>query len=370
MAGPDGRETAGLDEDLFESPHRFDFFQAVRLLEHLERARARLNSAAQRRPVGHDSPGQELVAFRALPSLSFPAGPISRIDNGLEDEFGAPTFELVVTFLGLTGPNGVLPRHYTELMIQRVREGDTSLRDFLDLFHHRLISLFFRAWEKYRLPIGYERSQLDDRSGQPDLVTQSLYCLVGMGTNALRGRLKADDVDDEVFLHYSGMFAHYPRSALALECLLEDYLRLPTQVLQVQGQWLLISREEQARMPSKQLPQGRNNELGVSVIVGQRVWDIQGKFRIKLGPLTWKQFRALMPHGKALRPLCQLTRSFVGPDLDFDVQPLVKGEEVPPSQLSRNKASGMHLAWNTWVRAEGRPFQEPVDDAVFTIKKI
>ena len=87
-------------------------------------------------------------------------------------------------FLGLTGPSGALPRHYTELLLQRIREKDFSLRDFLDLFNHRLISLFYRAWEKYNWPVAYERSQLDNPGGEPDPVTRSVYCLVGMGTTA------------------------------------------------------------------------------------------------------------------------------------------------------------------------------------------
>ena len=96
---------------------------------------------------------------------------------------------MVVSFLGLTGPSGVLPRHYTELMLNRIRDKDYSLRDFLDLFNHRLISLFYRAWEKSRLPLGYERSRFDDPDREPDLATWALYCLVGLGTEGLRGRL-------------------------------------------------------------------------------------------------------------------------------------------------------------------------------------
>ena len=84
----------------------------------------------------------------------------------------------------------MLPHHYTELLIQRIRERDDSLRDFLDLFHHRLISLFYRAWEKYRLPVAYERSRLHDSEREPEPITGGLYCLVGHGTSGLRGRLE------------------------------------------------------------------------------------------------------------------------------------------------------------------------------------
>jgi type VI secretion system protein ImpH len=363
MASPDGRGSFGLNREIAQSPHRFDFFQMVRLLEHRQRERARLEPRLQGSPVGHDDPAREPAYFRAHPSLSFPAGAISQIREDVADagsDRAFPPAELVVTFLGLVGPSGVLPRHYTELLIERLREHDFAFRDFLDVFHHRLISLFYRAWEKYRLPLGYERSQLDRAGGEPDAVSGGLYSLVGLGTPHLRGRL---EIDDEVFLHYGGHFAHFPRSAIALECLLEDYLEMPTRVLQIQGQWLRLDPADRCAMPSARHPDGRNNQLGVSVVVGQKIWEIQSKIRIRLGPLTWRRFRGLMPDGAALRPLCQLVRFYVGPDLDFDVQPILEAEEVPPCQLNASPEDGPYLGWNTWLQSA--PFERPADDAVF-----
>src|SRR5437763_9046835 len=122
---------------LFAAPGKFDFFQAVRLLE-------RLAASSDRAAVGGDTaPEQEAVHFRVLPALRFPAGPVSKASAEGE---GPP--ELVVTFGGLTGPDGILPQHYTALLIARQRLKDNTLRDWLDMFHHRLLSLFARAWEK------------------------------------------------------------------------------------------------------------------------------------------------------------------------------------------------------------------------------
>jgi type VI secretion system protein ImpH len=367
MASEDGRESSSLNRQLFQAPYRFDFFQAVRLLEHRSRERLRGDLGERVQPVGHDDPLDEVVSFRALPSLSFPAGSVNQIREVAGDRGkgrAGPLTEMVVSFLGLTGPSGVLPRHYTETLIGRIRERDYALRDFLDLFHHRMVSFFYRSWEKYKLPVGYERSQLDE-AGAPDLVTRGLYSLVGLGTDKLRGRL---EVDDEVFLHYSGHFSHFPRSASALQCLLEDYLEMPATVLQIQGQWLYLDPDDQASMPDARYPKGRNTQLGVNLIVGDRVWDVQSKFRLRLGPLTWRQFRSLMPDGPALRPLCQVTRSFVGPDLDFDVQPVLKPEEVPPLRLSPRLDEGSYLGWNTWVQSQ--PFVNPVADATFALVEI
>jgi type VI secretion system protein ImpH len=368
MAAADRRENPGLSGRLFREPYRFDFFQAVRLLERLAGRRAETEPGTPHQPVGRDRPAdQEVVRFRALPALSFPAGTVSQIalpaagphaaDNGRP---ARP--EMVVAFLGLTGPQGVLPQHYTSMLLQRVRLKDFALRDFLDLFNHRLISLFYRAWEKYRLPFAYERSRLDPVGRDEDLATRGLYALVGLGTAGLRGRL---DIDDQAFLFYAGHFAHQPRSAVALEGILEDYFEMPTRVRQLQGQWLYLQADEQAALPDAARPEGLHNRLGVGVVVGNRVWDVQGKFRVRLGPLGYAQFLRLMPNGDGLRPLCQLTRVYVGGELDFDVQTVLKPKEVPWCRLRTQGADRPHLGWNTWARS--RQFKREVDDAVFTL---
>ena len=318
MAPEDGRKSAPLSEQLLREPFRFDFFQAVRLLERLCRERARDDARWPCAPPGQDhAPDRELVRFRTLASQSFPAAAISQIKQPQARDGQGPLrpLEMLVAFLGLTGPQGVLPRHYTTLLIQRLRHKDFALRDFLDLFNHRTISLFYRAWEKYRLPFTYERSQLDE-AGALDLCTQSLYCLVGLGTGGLRGRL---EIKDEAFLYYGGHFAHFPRCAVALEGMLEDYFAIPVRVEQAQGQWLTLEEADCSLLPDADSPEGRNNEVGESLIVGERVWDVQGSFRLRVGPLKYDQFRRYLPDGDGLSALYQMTRAYVGPELDFEI---------------------------------------------------
>jgi type VI secretion system protein ImpH len=305
------------------------------------------------------------VRFRALPSLGFPAGAINQIrppqpGDPATDGDREPPPELSVAFLSLFGSGGVLPHHYTSLLIRRIRDKDFALRDFLDLFNHRLVSLFYRAWEKYRLPFLYERSRFAGEGRDTDPCTRALYCLVGLGTPGLRGRL---EVDDEAFLYYGGHFAHFPRSATALGQILEDYFATPIVVQQVQGQWLYLDREDQSRMPGASDGAGRNNRLGLDTVVGARVWDVQSKFRLRVGPLSYAEFRGLIPNGHALRPLCQMTRTYVGPELDFDVQPVLKPDEVPWCRLEAG-GDGPLLGWNTWMR--NRPFTREVTGPTFS----
>jgi type VI secretion system protein ImpH len=369
MAAANGRKNSGLIGRLLQQPQRFDFFQAVRLLEHYLYDRARRDPRWQRQPVGRDhAPEREVVHFRSLPALSFPPSAIAQIRQPAAasdaPEWEQPPLEMVVAFLGLTGPSGVLPHHYTALLMRRLRDKDYSLRDYFDLFNHRLISLFYRAWEKYRLPFAYERSRLDLKGGASDVVTRGLFSLVGLGTDGLRGRL---DIPDEVFLYYSGQFAHEPRTALGLEGLLQDYFAMPVRVLQSQGQWLFLEKEDQAVMPGSAKRLGQNVQMGVNLVVGERVWDIQCKIRLRLGPLSGAQFHSLLPSGSALRPLCQMIRFYIGVEFDFDVQLVLRAAEVPWCRLGSDGDERAYLGWNTWVRCD--PCDQDVADTVFFVEE-
>jgi len=311
MAPEGGRESVALIEQLFQQAYRYDFFQAVRLLERTV-GKADQSPAICRQPVGRDvSPRSEAVRFGVQPTLGFPAASISQLRppqaQGTSPQPDTPPV-LTVTFMGLTGPNGVLPVHYTRLIMRRARERDHAFREFLDLFHHRLISLFYRAWEKYRLPFTYERGQLGDDA--IDWATQALFSLVGLGTNHLRGRL---EVDDEAFLYYAGHFARGQRSAMALESMLADYFELHVAIRQYEGRWLYLEAEDRSLLAGRGYSLGQNCDLGVNLVVGEKVWNVESKFRVRIGPLHYSEFRRFMPNGDALRPLSQMVRAFVGP---------------------------------------------------------
>jgi type VI secretion system protein ImpH len=267
---------------------------------------------------------------------------------------------MVVSFMGITGPSGVLPRHYTQLLIDRIRRKDYALRDFLDLFNHRIISFFYRAWEKYHFPVAYEDAALDPDFGEEDLFTRSLYCLVGMGTGGLRNRLA---IRDNVLLYYGGLFAHFPRNAISLQAMISDYFDLPARVLQFFGQWLYLSQDNQTCMPSPNQGEECNNQLGLSAVVGERVWGVESKFRVRLGPVGYQQFRRFTPMGDLLTPLGQMIRTYAGPDLDFDIQPVLRRQEVPCARLGGDESDPSCLGWNTWIRTI--PLPHDARDAVF-----
>ena len=143
---------------------------------------------------------------------------------------------MTVNFMGLTGPMGVLPYCYTELILERLRAKDTSLAAFLDIFNHRIISLFYRAWEKYRFPVTYYL-------GEEDRFTHHLLDLIGLGTPGLHDR---QAVPTMALLHYVGMLGLQSRSAAALEQILSDYFEVPVEVEQFAGAWYRLDRATQS----------------------------------------------------------------------------------------------------------------------------
>jgi len=343
MAAPGRRADPPLEDSLYEEGYRFDFFQAVRLLERMYPVR---------RPVGHDAiPAEEVVRFRAHLSLSFPPSEIYEIAPPSD---GNGPAHMTVAFMGLTGPLGVLPRHYTELLLTRARQKDATLRDFLDMFNHRLISFFYRAWEKYHFTVAFERAV--SRQEGEDRFSQYLFDLIGMGTQGLRGRL---EVEDETLLFYDGLLAQHPRSASALTGLLTDYFRVPVDVTQFIGQWLSLSAGTRSRLGPRQA----NNALGLNVVAGSRVWDQQGKFKLRVGPLTATEFYNFLPSGEAFRQLVGMARFYAGQEFDFDVQLILRAAEVPGCRLGATGEFAPRLGWSTWLKTG--EFTHDAEDAVF-----
>jgi type VI secretion system protein ImpH len=367
MASPKDRLAA----EFFE----FDFFQAVRVLERL---------APKRSAVGLDAtPADEVARFRAHLSMGFPPSQIVALEPPVDDR---PNPLLTITFLGLYGPSGVLPTHYTQLLldIQRDVRGPErrSLRDWLDLFNHRFISLFYRAWEKYRFYLPYERGEAFHK--EPDAFTLGLRSLMGLGTPRLVNRLRIQHatselteldwgsserrdsalahIDDLALLHYAGFFLQRPRNASNLRAILVDYFHLPVELQQFRGQWLQIPEDGQTRL-------GEFGSLGVDAVAGERVWDVQSRFRVRIGPLRYRQFEELLPdlapiaERKTFFLVAQLVRLFAGTEFDFDLQLVVAAADVPAAQLIDREGAGPRLGWTVWL-ISAQPRLD-ADEAVF-----
>ncbi|MGI8468500.1 MAG: type VI secretion system baseplate subunit TssG [Pyrinomonadaceae bacterium] len=329
-----------LNQELFEEPFRFEFFQAVRLLEKI---------FPERKAVGREPlPSNEVVRCRARATINFPASQIYEINERVEEFADAPKLEMFVNFMGMVGALGVLPTHYTELVMERARYRDTGLHAFLDIFTHRAVSLFFRAWEKYRFPVQYERGN--------DEFTEYLFDFAGLGTGSLHGKLF---IDDESLLPYTGLVAQKPHSAVALEQVLSDYFNVPAKVRQFSGQWLALDAESITRLGLA------NSRLGMNTVVGTKVWDDQSKFRVVFGTLGFKEFQAFLPNGTAYKPMQEMIRFIVGEEFDFDVQLRLKAKEVPGTILTTRAKRRPMLGWTSFLKT--KPFKNDDEQIILQI---
>ncbi len=326
--GPSDPDVSGttLKNRLRDEPYLFEFFQAVRLLERFYPAQA---------PVGTFAPpAQEVVRFEAPPALAFPASEIQAL---VPAEKGPARMK--VNFMGLTGPEGVLPHPYTTLLIERRQAGDTAAEDLFNTFNHRIISLFYQAWEKYRFAIAYER-------GGRDRFSHHLLDLIGLGTPGLQDRLR---VLDDSLLYFSGLLAQRPRSASALEQILSDYFEVPVEVEQFAGGWYPLDVSTQTQFGDGT---GYSEQLGVGAVVGNEVWDQTARVRIKVGPLTLEQYRDFLPAGSAFEPLREITRFFSNDEFDFEIRLILKREEVPRCELGTEGEEAPRLGWVTWAKTK------------------
>ncbi len=326
-----------LHQNLFDESYQFDFFQAVRLLERL---------FPEKTAVGRSTtPAEEIVRFRTKVSLNFPASEIHEIKQIYDEIAEQEKVEMFINFMGMVGMVGAMPGPYTELVVERTRYGDTTLWSFLDIFTHRSVSTFYRAWEKYRFPVQYERGNDD--------FTAFLFDFIGLGTRGLRGKM---DLPDESLLPYGGLIAQRPHSAAALEQILADYFRIKAKIIQFYGQWLLLDNESITRV-------GRaNHSLGLNTIVGTRVWDYQSKFRVVLGALNFREFLGFLPNGTAYKPMLSIVKFISCGELDFDVQLKLKAKEVPSCILTTRAKRRPMLGWTSWLKT--KPFTQDDDQVI------
>ncbi len=330
-----GSKLADVRDELYREPHSFDFFQAVRLLELLE---------SDRSPVGAFArPREEAVQFKANASLAFPASAIQQLKAG--EGSAAPV--MTVNFMGLTGPQGILPEYYTELVMDRLRAHDPGLRDFFDIFNHRAISLFYRAWEKSRFTIGYEREGVDP-------VTTVLRDVVGLGEPALQRRQL---VRDESLLFYAGLYAAAPHSATGLELLLSDYFHVPVEIEQFVGVWRALEEPDQCCLDAGD---PESTWLGFGAVAGDEIWDRQSRARIRIGPLSAARYCDFLPDGSAWEPLGALVRFYCGYDVEFEVQLVLDRDEVPACVLG-GEDSEPRLGWLTWMKSKPVFDRDPGD---------
>jgi type VI secretion system protein ImpH len=232
-------------------------------------------------------------------------------------------FSAADSVIGLTGYNGILPEHYSELVLERLNQKDNTLADFLDIFHSRIARLFYDTWEFAKYYIAFEKFKYEAVSQDPTL----------RFIKAASGQPQIEDLG----LFYAGLLNFQSRPVAALKLILQDYFSLPVSISNYAPEWINLKYEDRAR-----------RFLGIDAVVGKRIWHIQNRFSIKIGPINYAEFIRLLPNGDMLRALRDLVRKFVGMEFDFSVLLILNGNVVPKCFLNCKKS--MRLGWNTWLK--------------------
>lgn len=333
-------EFQNLRKMLDEEPFRVHFFQAVRMIQRMER---------ELKPVGYFvTPQGETIRFSARTSLGFPPSEIyqlQRTENG--------QMSMVVEFMGLCAAISVMPAPYTEFLLERIRQKDHAMEDFLNIFNHRMISFFYRGWEKYRFFIEYERTR-DDR------LSTRLMDLLGLGTEGLRDR---GGISDAAYLSYAALLARHVRTAASLQQILEDYFGVDVHIQQFAGTWRKLSLENQTCFTGLGGPSER---LGVGVVAGDEVWDHHGRIRISLGPMRFEQYLKFLPGQEAYRELVAWLKFYSNGSYETEVQLILAREDAPSCELGSGGQRCPQLGFVSWLKT--RPLNRDPADATYLVQ--
>jgi type VI secretion system protein ImpH len=333
MASPDGQTTDSLIAQLKEHPFAFDFYAAVRLLQARHPDRPRIGHSA--------SPAEDPVRFAQNPALDFAPSTLEAFRH--PDPARPPA--IYSRHFGLFGPNGPLPLCLTEYAHDRIRHhGDVTFAQFCNVFHHRLLSFFFRAWADGRKTVDFDRR--GDRCWP-----QFVGSLVGLGMESLQDR---DSVPDRAKLYLAGRLVQQNRNAEGLEAIIQDFFAVPTEVQTFVGCWLKLPPNSVCRLGAAR----ETGCLGASVIMGTRIWNCQMHVRLRLGPMKLADLKRLLPTGASFRRLRDWVRFYAGEEFTWDAQLVLAKEEIPDVQLGK----AGQLGWTTWLKT--KPFDRDAEDLV------
>lgn len=340
MANQDRNETYALILRLMEKPYAYGFYPAVRRIECARRPGRRVGQSERLK----DDP----IRFGQEASLAFAPSTIASFKPGARGEADRMT----VRFMGLFGPHGALPLHLTEHARDRERNArDDTFTRFCDVFHHRMISMFYRAWAVNQPAVSFDRyGDLPDS----DRFGVYLASLAGLGTKTLRHR---DAVPDITKQHFAGRLVQQSKPPEGLGSIVSDYFGVGCTIEEFIGHWIDIPKADQLRMGTDP----STGRLGQTAVAGSQIWDCTQRFRLRIGPLTLEQYERLLPETRSFARLVGWIRNYVGYEYNWEALLVLHKDEVPPAQLGRTPSgAGTRLGWTSWLKTE--PFKDHAED--------
>lgn len=328
---------AAIIDALKREPEKFNYFFALRCIECSNPDKPRIGDSLR--------PSTDPVRLTQEPSLAFATSTISSFKQTGNER---PP-RLANLFFGLFGPNGPLPIHLTEYARDRLRHSkDPAFSRFLDIFHHRMLSLFYRAWANKEPTVNFDRME-------SDRFAKYVGALFGLGMPSLRGR---DELPDRAKLYFAGRFSNQTRNAQGLEDILSGYFKIPIAIKEFIGEWMMLPKKSRWRLGET----AETGALGLTTIIGEKVWGCQHRFRVRIGPLEFSSFQQLLPGSKSLQRIAATVKSYVGYELAWDVNLVLKSEEVPQLRLGGNS----QLGWTAWLHS--KPMSTDRDDTILNAR--
>jgi type VI secretion system protein ImpH len=335
MSKPPSAAVSALLERVARAPHAFDYFHLLRTVDALAPERPRLGTSAR--------PEQDILRIGQSPTLNFAPATLAAAELGEGDR----PARLRTYAFGMFGPNGPLPLPLTEYAYRRaVHSGDRTLGDFIDLLHHRLATLFFRAWAASEPTVSHDRLQ-------EDVFAEQLASLAGYGMASLRDR---DAMPDLAKLHFVGRLASPARNPEGLTAILGSFFKVPVRLDEFVPSWLTLPQDSLCLL-------GRDpatGTLGSTATAGGRIRVHHHRFRLRFGPMRLSDYERLLPGQTSMQRLVPIVHNFVGNELAWSVNLLLRHDEVPKTRLGRTG----RLGWTSWIGT--RPGTAPADDLTLT----
>lgn len=309
-------------QNITNDPHSFGFYEAMRLIECHYRDQTRLGETLKS--------SDDMIRLGQMPSTTF--APSTLASASTEKD---ALLHLNVFFFGMFGPNGALPLHLTEYANERVRTArDESFIHFMDMFHHRLLCLFYRAWANKEPTVHYDRPEQD----RFHMYTGSL---LGIGAPSLQDR---DRMPDNSKMHYAGHMSSQTHHAEGLSSVLQAFFKVPVKIKEYIGEWLEIPHQSRCFL-------GMNLEgrkLGEDAVLGGKSWQRQYKFRVLIGPMNLDEYHGLLPGKAKLKQVSAILKNYVGIEMTWDVNLILKKDDIPKTELGNFG----QLGWTTWLHSK------------------
>jgi type VI secretion system protein ImpH len=364
---------AALISELESNPESFSFFQAVRKLD--------VCFGRQRYPkIGTSlSRSGDPIHFGQRPFMDFAPRTIDLVATDDVEECRFPKPVMLVYFFGLFGPQGVLPTHLTKFALNRGFRRDYAFVNFVNVFHHRFLSFFYRTWSVSRIAPDLDRPDQQRFSrfvgsviGLGETATEHRDAVFELGHKLQRAETAPEEsrplppdglASLEAFrrmsrdwprLFFSGHLARQVRNAEGLASILAGYFELPIEVVELLGRWVQLPPEDRTCLGSSP----RTCSLGINTMVGSKLWNCQMHFRVRMGPLSLENFERMLPGGRSLERLRRWVFHYLGWEFVWDIQLVMDRREVPQADLG----SFGRLGWTAFLKSD--PFARDPDDLI------